>query len=575
YHGPTSALFDENPPNPDDDDEARVPQDLDVASSPTLVAETAKQRHFEAINRARGRLDFDGVDSETGSSLLDLYWSRQLHAGLIVYRSAFMRDMACDGPYFSKLLLNAMYYSVSKHSKSDTIRKDQGDISTAGWMFRQRFIELLRDEFDKSKITTIQALLIMASSLFTRCDERSTSWLYAGNAFNMIIDLGLHVKRPNDTSASPVDEEIERRVYWAAYMIDKIQCLYQGRQPCIRRSESNVPLVFGDDFEEYENFEPAAFSDDWPFGAVPSHNVTLMVKYSQICMIMERVQHDVYAVQQGVHAASLKYASRLKSDLEAWRQSLPKELDYRDTDEADVQLLPYNLSLLGLYNVLMILIHRPLLSKRRSLQLHADVAQAALNTCVAAAEEITYILRLYAARYRLTSSTFSLSYAAYISAQVHARALAIDTSRSSAGSLEFCLSALDQHEIIYSASKRANTIIRHLIGRPRIDGLGSTAPATLAEATGETLLGTEADNMPPNNASAGATTSQYPDDPGSTWVSTMVVAPCGAMTDLNLQPMAENDDQWHYLLDGPIFHDIYANDRMMIDGAAYDFGNAS
>lgn len=171
---------------------------------------------MEAINISSNRLDFDGVEADLATQMLSLYWGRQLHAGLIVYRPAFMRDMACDGPYFSKLLLNAMYYSVSKHCQSESIQKVQGDISTAGWRFRQRFVELLRDEYDTSRITTIQALLIMASSLFTRCDERSKSWLYAGNAFNMVIDLGLHVET-SDHSISSLEKETHRRVFWAAY----------------------------------------------------------------------------------------------------------------------------------------------------------------------------------------------------------------------------------------------------------------------------------------------------------------------------------------------------------------------
>jgi hypothetical protein len=53
--------------------------------------------------------------------------------------------------------------------------------------------ELLGGALDKSEITTIQALLIMTSSLFALGDERSAAWLYAGVAFRMIIDLGLHV----------------------------------------------------------------------------------------------------------------------------------------------------------------------------------------------------------------------------------------------------------------------------------------------------------------------------------------------------------------------------------------------
>lgn len=171
---------------------------------------------MDMVNMRHGKLDFDGVDPELGMHLLSLYWTRHLHAGLIVFRPEFMRDMASNGPYFSKLLLNAMLYTVSKHSPRPEIQcNDERD--TRGWSFRQRFTELLRNEFGKSSIPTIQAMLIMASSLLTRGDERSTSWLYARNAFNMVIDLGLHVE--GRTCLSTEDREIGRRLFWASFCV--------------------------------------------------------------------------------------------------------------------------------------------------------------------------------------------------------------------------------------------------------------------------------------------------------------------------------------------------------------------
>lgn len=171
---------------------------------------------LELLNFSAGKLDLDGYDPDIVMHLLSIYWCRQLYTAQIIYRPAFMRDMACNGPYFSKLLLNAILFTVSKHCARPELRSDPDDIKTAGWSFRQRFTELLRDSFDKSDITTLQALLIMSNSLFSRCDERSLSWLYAGNAFNMIIDLGLHVL-PSPSKMSPEDLEIRKRVVWGAY----------------------------------------------------------------------------------------------------------------------------------------------------------------------------------------------------------------------------------------------------------------------------------------------------------------------------------------------------------------------
>ncbi len=171
---------------------------------------------LEPLNLAAGRLDFDGVDPEIGMELLSIYWSRQLYTAQIVYRPVFMRDMACGGPYFSKLLLNAIYFGTSKHCRRPEVLADPNDVATTGLRFRQRFSDLLRSSFDKSEITTIQALLIVSNGLFSSFDERSLSWLYAGNAFNMIIDLGLHVQPLNSDNSSE-DLEVRRRVVWGAY----------------------------------------------------------------------------------------------------------------------------------------------------------------------------------------------------------------------------------------------------------------------------------------------------------------------------------------------------------------------
>jgi hypothetical protein len=100
------------------------------------------------------------------------------------------------------------------------VRKDHNDVRTAGWRFRQRVRELLGNALDGSEITTIQALLVMANSLFALGDERSAAWLYSGLAFRMIIDLGMHAEAAALSSTrnlSHEDLEIRRRVFWGAF----------------------------------------------------------------------------------------------------------------------------------------------------------------------------------------------------------------------------------------------------------------------------------------------------------------------------------------------------------------------
>jgi hypothetical protein len=218
YHGRTSTLFEESyhdrstpEANP------RMPEEWVEKG---LIAEAACQRQLEDVNLRLGKLDFDGVEPELGQHLLSLHWNRQHHSFLITYRPAFMRDMACKGPNFSRLLLNAIFFSASKFSPRRELRRDADDVRTAGWKFRERVRGLLGGALDKSDITTIQALLIMCNSLFALGDERSAAWLYAGLAFRMIVDLGIHVDKAGLTTHrkfSDEDLEIRRRVFWAAF----------------------------------------------------------------------------------------------------------------------------------------------------------------------------------------------------------------------------------------------------------------------------------------------------------------------------------------------------------------------
>lgn len=157
-------------------------------------------------------------------NLLSQYWDRQLHAGLIVYRTVFMRDLALGGgAFFSRLLLNALYFSVSKHVQQTW--QDSTDPSSSGHCYRKRFFELLEQERYRSSITTIQGLLIVSNTLYTRCDERKLSWLLAGNAFQMLTAMRLYLEDPSE---SLQDKEVRRRLYWGAYSKCRSTKLFQS-----------------------------------------------------------------------------------------------------------------------------------------------------------------------------------------------------------------------------------------------------------------------------------------------------------------------------------------------------------
>lgn len=131
-----------------------------------------------------------------------------------------MRDWACGGPHYSKLLLNAIYHNASRHASEDSIRLYGPNSATLRARFLQRFKELLRESFDHSTTTTVQALLVMSASISALDNGRTVAWLYSGMAYRMIIDLGLHTNEPRFSTFKQVSEEdieIQRRIFWSAF----------------------------------------------------------------------------------------------------------------------------------------------------------------------------------------------------------------------------------------------------------------------------------------------------------------------------------------------------------------------
>jgi hypothetical protein len=131
----------------------------------------------------------------------------------------------------------------------------------------------------------------------------------------------------------------------------------------------------------------------------------------------------------------------------------------------------------ALYNVLIILTHRLLVGKDPSNSSFSNRNAEASMARISAANEIVQILVVYEKHFNLSSATFALSYATYISAKVHLHILSHHGSHAvSLNSLSTCLRALDHHRQLYSASTRAKCVLEKLIQSMGIS-IESRAPA--------------------------------------------------------------------------------------------------
>lgn len=487
YQGLTSTLFDDTPTDQHGHTRADPQMPLEHIRK-RLMGEAAYQSKFvtrqtlyltilhhpgqlESLNLRQGKLDFDGVNPELGMHLLSLHWNRQHHSFLITYRPAFMRDMAKDGPYFSKLLLNAIYFGASKFSNRPEVRSDPDDARTSGWMFRKRIKELLGGALDRSEITTIQALLLMASSLFALGDERSAAWLYAGTAFRMIIDLGMHVDAtmlPNMRRLSEEDLEIRRRVFWGAFVVDKIQSLYQGRPASLQDFDTKVSLTFLDYYEELEDWHPFAYSDVQSYPGSPAYSVSTFTELCKLSRILNGILNKVYSERSPNRSAQDLVATltSLDNQLKDWEENLPSHLRFTSGTSPPP---PHVLSVLALYNVFLILLHRPFVAEGHLHIADQSIAISSFTTCTAAAARIIQLLQAYDQAFSIRRAPYLISYATYVAATIWVRVAAQREGGSRAhASLWTCIDIFQKNMETNWGVRRARSVILHLMDRMKV-----------------------------------------------------------------------------------------------------------
>lgn len=105
-------------------------------------------------------IDFDGVPMDTAMHLLDLHWNRLHMMYLLTYRPAFMDSLLNNGPYVSKLLMNAIYIQSCLYSDRYPLLPDSGDPRASGMAFYGRFKSLLVHYINKPDLPTVVALFL-------------------------------------------------------------------------------------------------------------------------------------------------------------------------------------------------------------------------------------------------------------------------------------------------------------------------------------------------------------------------------------------------------------------------------
>lgn len=394
-----------------------------------LVANAALSRQLESRLATLG--DLDGVPMDLATHLLELHWNRQHHTFLLTYRPAIIRDLLNGGEFGSKFLLNSIFACASKFSTKPELRETFGNSEEVGFRFFQRCDELIVQEnlLLRPSLATIVGLLLLGSTYVAR-GVTTKGWLLTGYALRMVYDLGLHIDRktPDDKA---IEEEVRKRIFWGAFVCDKLQSLYLGRPFAIKLRDAHVSLEFKDIMEENELWTPYEDSSEhiWKRGRpqYPTYSVSCFQRLCLLSKIMTRIIDEFYVVGATVESAQSSLRS-IDDLLQEWEENLPDGLriDSPSHTSSRVSHAPNVLCLHIIHHALRILLHRPLVADTH-LRL-ASPPETSWKQCSEAAEKITQIVARYRQLYTLRGAPYLVSYGLYVACTIHARNIGVNTN---------------------------------------------------------------------------------------------------------------------------------------------------
>ncbi|ORY30824.1 fungal-specific transcription factor domain-domain-containing protein [Naematelia encephala] len=219
---------------------------------PSLAESISQNQALTPLFQTLATSKHISVAPELGDALLNAYHCYQVLE--LTDQPSFLRDMVLGGPNYSELLLMIIYASASRmiDGLTEEQKLAQGDL-----FVKLAKAYLVKELEGPSKISTIQALLLL-SSRECALGQISQGWNHAGLAFRMIQDLGIHHAPESLLGASnlsPEEQAIRGRLFWAAFIWDKILSLALGREPTFPPRPGRDPLQdvpgFTDDDEPW------------------------------------------------------------------------------------------------------------------------------------------------------------------------------------------------------------------------------------------------------------------------------------------------------------------------------------
>ncbi|KAF4345768.1 thiamine repressible regulatory thi1 [Fusarium beomiforme] len=282
------------------------------------------------------------IDEETLRQCLDQFYSYPTHVDKedASWVSVALMVFAL-GTQFSHL------YQSSVRGSNRELMRDAHEIcqtmdDTIASIFYRKATNLIPDILAMGSIESVQAFLLFGIYVLP-IDPAGLSCTYFGIAIKVATQFNLHQKTTRD--ASPREVELQKRVWWTAYALERRICILHGRPVSISRLDidANLPI-------DLEELQPKERINTF------QNNMAML----KLTIFMEDARDGILALKSKDKAQKLRSfqnIAHLKARLRSYWQSLSEETFCRDLTPGK-PLFRSNVHLFLTYHLIHILIGR-------------------------------------------------------------------------------------------------------------------------------------------------------------------------------------------------------------------------
>ncbi|KAE8444728.1 hypothetical protein EG329_014288 [Mollisiaceae sp. DMI_Dod_QoI] len=291
-----------------------------------------------------------------------------------------MRTAAAENSHRAVVLM--LFASTHEYMDDEPVDWDTG----TSFRYFQAAENQLAKETGEIRLATIQARLMQCLYLISRSRINQCNSTF-GTVVNFIFTLGIHRERRPSSVSDLLEIEMQKRVFWSAYVLDKYLSSALGRPQMFHDEDIDQPLPL---FVEDENISSSSLKTTNKDAQTPMKAAIYQI---MLAKIQGNILRELYSIENISIETRFASAAKLTAALRQWRTEIAHFIDL-DPSLLSPLYMRQSMALRLSYAHALIILHRPFLLD--SFDGHLDIALPVLrakleenmNGCLEAALDV-------------------------------------------------------------------------------------------------------------------------------------------------------------------------------------------